>query len=104
MALVRAVDGVCVPGAKPGRQEHRSAGQGEALSTDERSRAKRFEESLSNNQISFDLLEYYYEEGAWYAYYFGMEFDELDIERRIVRTLSFRVLTSNTDMLRERSW
>ena len=44
MALVRAVDGVCVPGAKPGRPEHRSEGQGEALSTDERSRVRRFEE------------------------------------------------------------
>src|SRR5258708_1921968 len=49
MALVRAVDGVCVPGAKPGRQEHRSAGQGEALSTDERSRAKRFEEIFATH-------------------------------------------------------
>src|SRR6266446_5081831 len=49
MALVRAVDGVCVPGAKPGRQEHRSAGQGEALSTDERSRARRFEEIFATH-------------------------------------------------------
>jgi RNA polymerase sigma-70 factor (ECF subfamily) len=44
MALVRAVGGVCVPGAKPGREKHRSEGQGEALSTDERSRVRRFEE------------------------------------------------------------
>src|SRR5713226_626411 len=44
MALVRAVGGVCVPGAKPGREPHRSEGQGEALSTDERSRVRRFEE------------------------------------------------------------
>jgi RNA polymerase sigma-70 factor (ECF subfamily) len=49
MALLRAVDGVCVPGAKPGRQEHRSAGQGEALSTDERSRVRRFEEIFATH-------------------------------------------------------
>jgi len=46
MAFVRAVDRVCVPGAKPGREPQRSAGQGEALSTDERSRARRFEENF----------------------------------------------------------
>ncbi|KAG1751271.1 uncharacterized protein EDB91DRAFT_1297671 [Suillus paluster] len=45
---------------------------------------KQFEESLSNNQISFDLLEYYYEEGAWYTYNFGSNFKDVDVERRII--------------------
>ncbi|KAG1751272.1 uncharacterized protein EDB91DRAFT_1078092 [Suillus paluster] len=45
--------------------------------------AKQFEESLSNNQISFDLLEYYYEEGAWYAHNLGIENNDVDIKRRI---------------------
>src|SRR5216684_4721652 len=49
MALVRAVGGVCVPGAKPGREPHRSEGQGEALSTDERSRSRRFEQIFTTH-------------------------------------------------------
>ncbi|KAG2120128.1 hypothetical protein DEU56DRAFT_918460 [Suillus clintonianus] len=46
--------------------------------------AKKLEESLSNNKISFDLLEYYYEEGGSYAYNIGIEIDDVDVERRIV--------------------
>ncbi|KAG0707016.1 hypothetical protein DFH29DRAFT_897954 [Suillus ampliporus] len=45
---------------------------------------KQFEESLSNNQISFDLLEYYYEEGAQYTYNGGICQNGVDIERHTI--------------------
>ena len=44
MALMCALAGVSVPGAEPGRQQYQPEGQGEALSLDERSRVRRFEE------------------------------------------------------------
>ncbi|KAG1739331.1 hypothetical protein EDB19DRAFT_855418 [Suillus lakei] len=57
--------------------------------------AKKFEASLSNNQISFDLLEYYYEEGAWYVHNIGIEFEDLDIKRRIVLVVLKRTYYSD---------
>ncbi|KAG1751270.1 uncharacterized protein EDB91DRAFT_1297653 [Suillus paluster] len=45
---------------------------------------KQFQESLSNNQISFDLLGYYYEEGARYIYNSGIYQNGVDIARQIV--------------------
>lgn len=44
---------------------------------------------LSNNQISFDLLEYYYEEGKSYIYNSGLLNNGLDVERPIVGTIFF---------------
>ncbi|KAJ8583782.1 hypothetical protein M405DRAFT_884672 [Rhizopogon salebrosus TDB-379] len=46
--------------------------------------AKEVEEALANNQISFDLLEYYYEEGGVYTEYVGIGQGDLDIQRRII--------------------
>lgn len=66
-------------------------------------RAKEFEESLANNQISFDLLEYYYEEGTWYTANVGDHFDGLDDGRRIVRA-TFILVTAFIDILYESSW
>jgi hypothetical protein len=67
-------------------------------------RAKRLEESLANNQIPFELLEYYYEEGALYAANIGIQCNDLDAERRIVRPTSVRLATPFTDILHGRSW
>lgn len=52
---------------------------------------KRFEESLSNNQISYDLLEYYYEEGTPYIYNSGLLHNGLDVERPIILVVLKRV-------------
>jgi hypothetical protein len=51
-------------------------------------RVKQLEELLSNNQISFDLLEYYFEEGQRYIYNQGLLQNSLDVERPIVGTIS----------------
>ncbi|KAG0707017.1 hypothetical protein DFH29DRAFT_995335 [Suillus ampliporus] len=56
----------------------------EVVETECKQTAKQFEDSLSKSQISFDLLEYYYEEGAWYAYNFGIHVEDVDAERRII--------------------
>jgi hypothetical protein len=55
---------------------------------------------LANNQITFDLLEYYYEEGAAYVGYYGIEVGDMD-QRRIVSTLSVYLLAF-TGILYER--
>ncbi|KAJ8583781.1 hypothetical protein M405DRAFT_937017 [Rhizopogon salebrosus TDB-379] len=56
----------------------------EIVEAEGKEKAERFRESLANNKISVDLLEYYYEEGAVYASNVGIEKDDLDTERRIV--------------------
>ena len=69
---------------------------------DDSHRAERFRESLANNKISVDLLEYYYEEGAVYASNVGIEKDDLDTERRIVSTISVHLFTTLTTIRYER--
>lgn len=49
---------------------------------------------MSNNQISFELLEYYYEEGERYIFNDGLLQNGLDVERPIVGTISFTYLSS----------
>lgn len=45
---------------------------------------KKLEELLSDNQISFDLLEYYFEEGKRYIYNSGLLQNGLDVGRPII--------------------
>lgn len=56
----------------------------EVVEAESRQAVKQLEELLSNNQISFDLLEYYYEEGKYYIYNSGLLHNGLDVERPIV--------------------
>jgi hypothetical protein len=56
----------------------------EVVEAESRQPVKQLEELLSNNQISFDLLEYYYEEGKSYIYNSGLLNNGLDVERPII--------------------
>lgn len=56
----------------------------EVVEAESKQPAKQLEELLSNNQISFDLLEYYYEEGKRYIYNSGLLQNGLDVERPII--------------------
>lgn len=67
----------------------------EVVEAESKQSAKQLEELLSNNQISFDLLEYYYEEGKSYIYNSGLLNNGLDVERPIILV----VLKSTTRFL-----
>ncbi|KIK41590.1 hypothetical protein CY34DRAFT_198844 [Suillus luteus UH-Slu-Lm8-n1] len=67
----------------------------EVVEAESKQSAKQLEELLSNNQISFDLLEYYYEEGKSYIYNSGLLNNGLDVERPIMLV----VLKSTTGFL-----
>ncbi|KAG1750658.1 hypothetical protein EDD22DRAFT_957927 [Suillus occidentalis] len=69
----------------------------EVVEAESKQSAKQLEELLSNNQISFDLLEYYYEEGKSYIYNSGLLNNGLDVERPIILV----VLKSTTRFLDE---
>lgn len=56
----------------------------EVVEAESKQPVKQVEELLSNNQISFDLLEYYYEEGKRYIYNSGLLQNSLDVERPII--------------------
>lgn len=56
----------------------------EVVEAESKQPVKQLEEMLSNNQISFDLLEYYYEEGKSYIYNSGLLNNSLDVERPII--------------------
>lgn len=56
----------------------------EVVEAESRQTVKQLDESLSNNQVSFDLLEYYYEEGKHYIYNSGLLQNALDVERPII--------------------
>jgi len=55
----------------------------EVVETESKQTVKQLEELLSNNQISFELLEYYYEEGERYIFNDGLLQNGLDVERPI---------------------
>ncbi|KAG1854361.1 hypothetical protein C8R48DRAFT_721719 [Suillus tomentosus] len=56
----------------------------EVVETESKQTVKQLEELLSNNQISFELLEYYYEEGERYIFNDGLLQNNLDVERPII--------------------
>ncbi|KAG1829674.1 hypothetical protein EV424DRAFT_412386 [Suillus variegatus] len=56
----------------------------EVVETESKQTVKQLEELLSNNQISFELLEYYYEEGERYIFNDGLLQNGLDVERPII--------------------
>lgn len=56
----------------------------EVVEAESKQSVKQLEELLSNNQISFDLLEYYFEEGQRYIYNQGLLQNSLDVERPII--------------------
>lgn len=56
----------------------------EVVEAESRQTVKQLEELLSNNQVSFDLLEFYYEEGKHYIYNSGLLQNALDVERPII--------------------
>lgn len=59
----------------------------EVVEAESKQPVKQLEEMLSNNQISFDLLEYYYEEGKSYIYNSGLLNNGLDVERPIIMVI-----------------
>ncbi|KAG2097559.1 uncharacterized protein F5147DRAFT_715140 [Suillus discolor] len=56
----------------------------EVVETESKQTVKQLEELLSNNEISFELLEYYYEEGERYIFNDGLLQNSLDVERPII--------------------
>ncbi|KAG2154432.1 uncharacterized protein EDB93DRAFT_160858 [Suillus bovinus] len=56
----------------------------EVVEAESKQMVKQLEKLLSNNQISFDLLEYYYEEGKHYIFNDGLLQNGLDVERLII--------------------
>ncbi|KAJ8583780.1 hypothetical protein M405DRAFT_884670 [Rhizopogon salebrosus TDB-379] len=74
----------------------------EVVEAECRQKAKRLEESLANNQIPFELLEYYYEEGALYAANIGIQCNDLDAERRIVLVILKKACFKDNDDFRFR--
>ncbi|KAG1871365.1 hypothetical protein DFJ58DRAFT_892801 [Suillus subalutaceus] len=75
----------------------------EVVETESKQPVKQLEELLSNNQISFDLLEYYYEEGKRYIYNSGLLQNSLDVERPIIMVVlkSVSFLDDGTALLVE---